>query len=749
VTPETTQRQFAVEVHPADWRFPAGPSWLAGWIFAGKNQLVTDLRAWVDRRCFLGLHGQPKPGLDEKFLGRPGPPYAGFVLQVTPHRGASLLRLEARDVDGTWTEFFRTPITVEANAPDRTEPIALASRLEELVPVLLRLHRQRPDAALDGLADEVLASALAEPLNSLPNPPFHGALEEPRETGRLRHGRLAVTGWLAHRTEKIKRITALADALLESPLLHGIARADVGSVFADLPGREHAQFTGHADFPAGQSAPALLKVFAELENGEKHLVFAQRFNPRVIAGADTPLPPLSKLTLANALRALAGAARRLALPLGTTGALIRATRSAWAAYRAEAPAPPAAVRARPVLLERGAPGGQHRPLRLLVVTHNLNFEGAPRLIFELARYLGQQPGTSARVLSPQEGPLRRLFEDAGMPVEVVDLSAALAAEASGNFLTALAATLQVDWTQVDLVIANSMVSFWAIHVARQAGKPSLLYVHESAPIARFFGPLLPPAFFPLVEAAFREATGVVFTAEASRAVFAGLGTGGNFSVRPSWLDVAAIEAFAAAHAKADLRAQHGIDPAAVVLLNLGTVCERKGQHTFIRAAALLEAGLREAHPGRPVEFVMVGAREDDFLALLRLQVADAGLRCVRFVPETRENFAWLRLADILVCTSFEESSPRVILEAATFGLPIVSTNVNGIPEQVTGEEAELVPPGDPYQLAAALRRALAAHFAGDTVRATRARQSVVSRFDERVSLPQHLALANAAAARLP
>jgi len=747
--PENTQRQFAVEVHPAEWRFPAGPSWLAGWIFAGKHHLVTDLRAWVDHACFLGLHGQPKPGLDEKFLGRPGPPYAGFVLQVTPHRGATLLRLEARDADGTWTEFFRTPITVAPDAPDRPVAAALATRLEGLMPALLRLHRQRPAAALGGLADEVLTAALAVPLNSLPNPPFHGALEEPRETGRLRHGRLAVTGWLAHRTEKIKRLTALADVLLESPLLHGIARPDVGSVFADLPGREHAQFSGHADFPAGQGAPALLKVFAELENGEKHLVFAQRFSPRVIAGADAPLPLRSKLTFARALRALAGSARRHGVPLGGTAALVRAARSAWAAYRAEAPVPPVAAHALPARQERGAPGGPHRPLRLLVVTHNLNFEGAPRLIFELARYLGQQPGTSVRVLSPQEGPLRRLFEDAGMPVEVVDLSAALAAEASGDFLTALAATLKINWSQVDLVIANSMVSFWAIHAARQAGKPALLYVHESAPIARFFGPLLPPGFFPLVEAAFREATGVVFTADASRAVFAGLGTGGNFNVRPSWLDVAAIEAFVATHTKADLRAKHGIDPAAVVLLNLGTVCERKGQHTFIRAAALLEAELREAHPGRPVEFVMVGAREDDFLALLRLQVADAGLRRVRFVPETRENFAWLRLADILVCTSFEESSPRVILEAATFGLPIVSTDVNGIPELVTDEEAELVPPGDPYQLAAALRCALAAHFAGDTARATRARRSVVSRFDERVSLPQHLALANAAAARLP
>jgi glycosyltransferase involved in cell wall biosynthesis len=345
--------------------------------------------------------------------------------------------------------------------------------------------------------------------------------------------------------------------------------------------------------------------------------------------------------------------------------------------------------------------------------------------------------------------MRRVFEEAGMPVEVVDVSAALTAASPAEFQLALAQAVTTDWNQVDLVLANTMVSFWAIHAARQAGKPSLFYVHESAPVSRFFGPLLQPALIPLVEAAFRNATRVVFTASSSRAVFAAPGRGRNYRVLPSWLDVAAIDAFAAAHTKAELRLQYGIDPAAVVILNLGTVCERKGQHTFIRAAELLEPELRQPRHDGPVEFVMVGARADDFLALLQLQVSDAKLQCVRFVPETRENFAWLRLADILVCTSFEESSPRVLLEAAAFGLPIVSTDVNGIPELVTDAEAWLVKPGDPSQLAAALRQALAARAAADDTRARRARYRVTQRFDERVALPRHLALANEAVANYP
>jgi len=737
--------QFDVEVHPAGWSFPAGKSWLAGWIYAGENRFVTDLRAWIDGRPFLGLPGLPKPGLDEKFLNRPGPPYAGWVIQVEPHRGAALLRLEARDPTGAWTEFFRTAITVAAEAPDCPAPAPLSGRLGELVPALLRLHTQRPHTPFAALADEVVSAALSVPLNSLPNPPFHGALEEPRDGGWLRYGRLSMSGWLAHRTQKIKRVTALADAVQDRGFLHGLPRADVGGVFADLPGQDHSQFVGHVDLPANQSAPALLKIFAELANGEKHLVFAQRFTPRVIAGSDPPLPPLSKPIFARALWALRGSAGRHGLPTGTPAALLTATRAAWAAYEAEAPAKVRRGRGPP--LQRVEVNALHQPLRVLVATHNLNFEGAPWFVFELARYLGRQPGVSLRVISPQEGPMRRVFEDAGMPVEVVDLSRALAAASPAEFTAALHAAVKTDWALVDLLVANTMVSFWAVLLARAAQKPALLYVHESTAVRRFFAPILAPALFPLVEEAFRGATRVVFTADSSRTVFEYLNDRGNFRLLPSWVDVARIDAFAAAHEKSALRRKHGLDPGAVLLVNIGSICERKGQHVYIRAAELLREELRHTYPSQKIQWVMVGARPGLYLDSLRQEADLHGLDNVVFLPETGEIHDFYRLADVFVCTSFEESFPRVLLESAAFRLPIVSTNVNGIAEMLAPDEAWLVPPGDRYQLAEAVKSALAAHFAADTARADRARAAIVRRFHEASSLPLHLALAREAARR--
>jgi glycosyltransferase involved in cell wall biosynthesis len=353
-----------------------------------------------------------------------------------------------------------------------------------------------------------------------------------------------------------------------------------------------------------------------------------------------------------------------------------------------------------------------------------------------------------RVVSPLEGPMRRLFTEAGMPVEIVDLAATLKTESPKDFHAALAiATAGLPWPETDLVICNTMVSFWAVAAAQRAGLPVLMYVHESAHIRRFFAPSVSPALIPLIESAFREASHVVFTAESSRAVFTYLGDRGNFVSLPSWVDVARVDAFAAAHTKAALRRKHGLDPDAVLIVNIGSICERKGQHIFIRAIELLQSELPGAYPGKKIQFVMVGARPGVYLELLKHDVAFHRLDNVVFLPESGEIFDFYRLADIFVCTSFEESFPRVLLESAAFRLPIITTNVNGIAEMLAADEAWIIPPGDRYQLAEVTKQALNAHFNQDTRRADQARASVVRRYHEANSLPLHAALARACAAR--
>lgn len=68
---------------------------------------------------------------------------------------------------------------------------------------------------------------------------------------------------------------------------------------------------------------------------------------------------------------------------------------------------------------------------------------------------------------------------------------------------------------------------------------------------------------------------------------------------------------------------------------------------------------------------------------------------------TEDVACWMKAADILVLPSHNEGLPNVILEAMACGLPVVATDVGGIPEAVVhGETGFLVPPGDHQELTA-------------------------------------------------
>lgn len=69
--------------------------------------------------------------------------------------------------------------------------------------------------------------------------------------------------------------------------------------------------------------------------------------------------------------------------------------------------------------------------------------------------------------------------------------------------------------------------------------------------------------------------------------------------------------------------------------------------------------------------------------------------------------ARLRRASLVVLPSFMESCPYSLIEAMTFGRPIVATSVPGTRDMVAdGVSALLVPPGDPRAMARAMDRIL-------------------------------------------
>ena len=386
-------------------------------------------------------------------------------------------------------------------------------------------------------------------------------------------------------------------------------------------------------------------------------------------------------------------------------------------------------------------------LHLVVTTHNLNFEGAPLFFFEYIKFLVQIEGFRVDVVSAEDGPLRDAYEAMGSRIILIDRHPLHGARNDTEFREQLEVmrhrlAQEIDLEPVDAFVANTVACWWGVHLANAVGKASLFYIHESASLKRFFSTMLPKDRFGVVREAFRLATRVCFLCKSTRAYYEELNDHDNFRYVSSWIDLPRIEQLKAATPRHVARAKLGYGADEQVIANIGTVCERKGQHVFLRAVQYFMH--RFAGTGS-FRFVIVGGRAGEFQDSLKADIDLLGLtEIVDIVEETDRVYEYFRAANMFVCTSFEESFPRVLLEAMAFETPIVSTNVHGIPEMVTDKaEAYLVPPGDPIVFAKIMKACLDKLLHGTSTTGM-AYSKVYRGYDLAQILPQHADLAREA-----
>lgn len=380
-------------------------------------------------------------------------------------------------------------------------------------------------------------------------------------------------------------------------------------------------------------------------------------------------------------------------------------------------------------------------LHLLLITHNLNLEGAPLFLLEYATYMVKHAGFTVEVLAGMDGPLRSDYENLGAQITLVNEEPVFSSSDEEIFHSRINdIALTLDWEKIDLVVCNTLMSFWGIHLARSADKPSLFYIHESTSIFRFFEEKLRLELHHLAHQAFTKTTRALFLCQATRDYYEDDNLHDNFRIVPSWIRLGDIETVRASQDRSTLRHKHGLADDETIIANIGTVCERKGQHTFLRA---IEHFNQQNHPGK-FHFLMVGAREGIYLDLLKRDLAQLELTNVTLVPETDEVFDFFGACDQFVCTSFEESFPRVVMEAMAFRTPIVSTDVHGIAEMVgQRQQGYLVKPGDPGALSRMMWTCLAKERSGKSLTAT-AYSKALRIYDHRKVLPQHANLAREA-----
>ncbi len=131
------------------------------------------------------------------------------------------------------------------------------------------------------------------------------------------------------------------------------------------------------------------------------------------------------------------------------------------------------------------------------------------------------------------------------------------------------------------------------------------------------------------------------------------------------------------------------------ILYLGEMRVLKGVDTLLHALARLSGD------GRRLSALLVGAGPDE--ENIKNAAQELGLAGqVTFAPPQPIREALSR-AKLMVMPSRGESLPYVVLEAAAAQMPLIATNVGGIPEIFGPFAGRLVPPGEAGLLAAAIK----------------------------------------------
>jgi glycosyltransferase involved in cell wall biosynthesis len=131
---------------------------------------------------------------------------------------------------------------------------------------------------------------------------------------------------------------------------------------------------------------------------------------------------------------------------------------------------------------------------------------------------------------------------------------------------------------------------------------------------------------------------------------------------------------------------------------IGRLADGKGFDVMIEAAAAICDG--------DVSVCLVG--DGPLSETLEAEIEARGLEEDVFLTGYRQDVPRvLAASDVFTLPSYREGTPRVVTEAMASGLPVVATDIAGIPEQVAdGESGFLVPTGEPAALADQLGKLL-------------------------------------------
>lgn len=328
---------------------------------------------------------------------------------------------------------------------------------------------------------------------------------------------------------------------------------------------------------------------------------------------------------------------------------------------------------------------------ILFSTHNLNFEGAPLHLYELIRgFKNNVTNLNAIVISPIDGNLREKYEKIGVKVVIIQYSIHISSYKDAYEECIADICEKIKNYNADLIYANTLETFLFIDIADRLKIPSVWNIHESVDYKNYFNDCDEYVNKRYLEC-FVNAKKVIFVCDSTLKLYSEMNRVNNFDYIYNGIDEESIDFYKDTVSKEEAKRQLKVPNDMKVISIIGTVCERKGQLDFVKAAINIIN-----NSDSNVIFFIVGCRENDYLEQIKEAISQNNAeKRIILVKETSEVNIYYRASDIFVCASYNESFPRVTLEAMVFDLPIVSTGVFGLKEQILENiNGLLFEPGD-------------------------------------------------------
>lgn len=338
--------------------------------------------------------------------------------------------------------------------------------------------------------------------------------------------------------------------------------------------------------------------------------------------------------------------------------------------------------------------------RAMMYSHNLSREGATISQLELTRGLVSQSVIDASVYAFHDGPMQAEYRSMGIhPVlSPADLHDLCTWREYDHLVRRLAD--EIRRVSASVVYANTLKCFPVIDAASRTGIPSIWNVRESEPWQTYFN-YLPHRVAQRALECLTLPYRVVFVSNATQDLWSSFNASRNFCVIRNGIQTERFLRQVSASVRDETRRGLDVAPSDLLILSVGTLCERKNQLDLVASMIGLPAECR-----RRVRVVFVGDEIVPYANQVRDRIHKAGLGDrFHFIASTTEVSKYYAAADIFVLCSHSESYPRVILEAMLCGLATVSTPTFGVTEQLTADKTGVFyAGGSAKQLSAILER---------------------------------------------